>query len=300
MPTATLSHPDFTAFLPALESADTRLREAIEHALRAPGSLTRYHLTEAVARAAGLAPWKRAPLAVAIEFFHLASLLLDDLPSMDDAGTRRGQPCTHRIHGEPAAILAALAFINRAYTLLFEVSSDLPREATARAREVIDQCLGAAGVLKGQSMDLHFAATARDAASVIEVARLKTGSLLRLCLVLPAVMAAADDATVHSLESLSEAWGIAYQIADDLNDVLASSESAGKSTQRDAQLARPNLALTIGVPGAAARLGVEMEHADGAIADLTQSGPAIAATLRPFHEQLRGRFNAARQSLAVA
>ncbi|NJM12209.1 MAG: hypothetical protein HC889_10265 [Synechococcaceae cyanobacterium SM1_2_3] len=77
-----------------------------------------------------------------MEYFHTASLIFDDLPSMDDAEERRGHPCPHKVHGESAAILGALALINRGYALLWKVLSRLPRQRRHRAAELVESCLG--------------------------------------------------------------------------------------------------------------------------------------------------------------
>ncbi|MFH1500013.1 MAG: polyprenyl synthetase family protein, partial [Verrucomicrobiota bacterium] len=97
--------------LPVAADADPRLGAALAQASGNPGKLVRARLVYVGARAHGLEDGPAAALASAIEYFHIASLLFDDLPCMDDAWTRRGLPCAHRLHGEAATVLAALALI---------------------------------------------------------------------------------------------------------------------------------------------------------------------------------------------
>ena len=122
-----------------------------------------------------------------MELFHLASLLLDDLPCMDNADTRRGETCVHVAYGESNAILAALALINRGYLNLWRSFEGSPRDAREEASRLAEDCLGVEGILNGQAMDLNFADYAATERNVARVAEEKTGSLFRLCLMLPAI-----------------------------------------------------------------------------------------------------------------
>lgn len=291
---------DLTSFLPALSESEPHLRAALADALRSTGSLTRVHLTGAVAQAFSLPTWKQRQIGVAVEFLHLASLLLDDLPCMDNAETRRDRPCTHLVHGESGAILAALGLINRAYTLLFETWIGLEPRAALEASALVDDCLGVAGILRGQGLDLSFSSTPQDAATIREVARLKTGALLRLCLELPAVMARASEDERRLLNQLAEAWGLAYQLADDLKDILQSDSDAGKTTRRDALLGRPNLAVAIGSAAAMEELEGRVATAGEILQQLKARGARSWSLVSAFHEKLGGRIAPLMKRQAVA
>lgn len=253
------------------------LRDLLDH----PGSLARAQLAYASMRELGTAIEPALSVAVAVEYFHTASLVFDDLPSMDDAGERRGRPCPHVIHGEAAAVLGALALINRAYGLLWQVLAGLGPERSRRAAALIEECLGAAGLLDGQARDLAFEASHAQADEVLRVAMGKTVPLVRLSLVLPALVAGAADPDLERLEELAVAWGLAYQVLDDFKDLVMSREATGKSTDRDRALGRPNLPGAIGDRRAMARLTGLLAQANRVLSSLESRAPAWRS-LRPL------------------
>jgi len=221
--------------------------------LTSPGALTRLRLGLIAGEALGLPGVTTRPLATSLEYFHTASLLLDDLPCMDDATLRRGRPCAHLVHGEGSTILGALAFINRGYRLAWEAIATAPEARRASAADHIEHCLGCAGILDGQCLDLHFSASDRSPRAVLRVALGKTVALLRLSLLTPALLASASPLEQRLLNRLSVSWGLAYQITDDFCD-QSPVASSGKTPGRDSGRGRPNLVLAVGRPAAAARL----------------------------------------------
>ncbi len=239
---------EFRRLLPLPLDTEPHLLGALRDTLDHPGSLARAQLAFGVASELGMASASARKLALAVEAFHTASLLFDDLPAMDDARERRGFPCPHVVHGEAAAMLAALGLITRAYERLWQVFSKLPPAISMRSGALVAECLGASGALQGQALDLHFRAPPGEtgAREVERVALGKTVSLVRLSLVLPALVAGATEAEIVRLELLSRAWGLAYQGLDDAKDLLLETHEAGKSTARDTLLGRPNLAVALG------------------------------------------------------
>ncbi|ATC64168.1 hypothetical protein CMV30_09480 [Nibricoccus aquaticus] len=253
--------PDASLLLEALRenspghsAVEPHLRAALTDATANPGRLLRARLVFRAALTHGLDETDALTLACAVEYYHLASLLLDDLPCMDNADTRRGRVCTHRIHGDATAILAALALINRAYTLAAFSLSHLPSGLRLRAHATLDAALGTAGILGGQARDLRFATSDRSAREVAAIAAGKTGTLLTLAIYLPALLADPSSAELHHLKALCLYWGLAYQASDDIHDLLSNPATSGKTTGRDRALARPNLALALGIPAARRRL----------------------------------------------
>jgi geranylgeranyl pyrophosphate synthase len=244
----------FTAYLPLPVNLEPHLREALGRVLRNPGSLIRPEIVLDISLGYGLSEIDATDLAIGLEYFHTASLLFDDLPTMDDAVERRGIPCLHVEFGDAGAILAALALINRAYALTWRaVSSSLP-ERQSKALAYVERYLGVGGLLNGQSMDLQYATLPHDRQTTEQIAKGKTVSLIRLTLVLPAILGGASSSEVQILERIALYWGLSYQIVDDLKDVLQSSADAGKTVSRDLSLDRPNVALVIGIDGAVERL----------------------------------------------
>jgi geranylgeranyl pyrophosphate synthase len=240
--------------MPLPAGVEHRLRDSLLYVLAAPGNLARPQIVLHMYAAYGQPIEPAEDLAIALEYFHTASLLLDDLPCMDDAAERRGVPCVHLAFGEAEAVLAALALINRGYALLWKSVADAPRDRQAVGLEYVEQRLGVDGLLNGQSLDLHYAALPHDLRTSERIALGKTVSLIRLALVLPAILGGAPAAELILLERIALFWGLSYQILDDLKDVLETSESSGKTAARDAALDRPNIALILGVPAALERL----------------------------------------------
>jgi len=264
---------------------DPGFEDALRHVLSNPGSLVRPRLVFQMATAYGLEAAYAEDLAVALEYFHTASLLFDDLPCMDNALERRGAPCTHLVFGEDGAILTALALINRAYALAWRAVSAAPRTVQSEALKFIERCLGVGGVLNGQSLDLHYPRLPHSRDTTERIARGKTVSLIELTLVLPAMLGQASAREIQLIERISLFWGLAYQIMDDLKDVLQSSGESGKTAARDALLSRPNIAAVVGVRAAVQRLTRFIDLGDRVLGNLLAMKPDL-----DFLNRLRGEL----------
>jgi geranylgeranyl pyrophosphate synthase len=287
----------FQSHLGSLSGIEPHLEGSIRHALQHPGNMIRAELAYHLARIYDLERDRSEALAIAIEYFHTASLLFDDLPSMDNASQRRGATCVHRSWGEGAAILAALAFINRAYGLLWQSVEGLPGHTQTRALKYVEKHLGVAGLLNGQSQDLHFndlrhkSGTRHQRHQQIAIG--KTVSLIRLPLVLPAMLGGAPPQEVCLFERLSVVWGLCYQILDDLKDVLHAPGEGGKTVARDAELNRPNLALTIGLAASFRRVGRLMKLSDRIVSRLSARSRSLM-----FLDNTRQRFQKEMETLS--
>jgi geranylgeranyl diphosphate synthase, type II len=268
---------------------DPGFRAALLHVLRNPGSMVRPKMVLRVAAAYGLDTDSANNLAIALEYFHTASLVFDDLPSMDDAVERRGAPCVHIEFGQSSAILTALALINRAYALTWQAISNCPKEGQRLVMEYIEKRLGIEGLLNGQSLDLHYSQLPHNRESTERIARGKTVSLIRLTLVLPALLAGAETRELQLLERIAVCWGLAYQILDDLKDVLQCATDTGKTAARDELLDRPNIATAIGVAGAVERLERFMKLGDRTLSRLLVKRPALSF-LSKLRSDLQGEL----------
>ncbi|MBB5352546.1 geranylgeranyl pyrophosphate synthase [Haloferula luteola] len=233
------------------EGVERRLAAALGDLLARPGSLTRAVAAYLVGIEMGVPEAQARAMACGIEYLHTASLVFDDLPAMDDAVTRRSMPALHVLHGEGTAMLAALAMINRGYLLLWQGMNGASLARRERAGEWVDRCLGTVGMIGGQSHDLGDWQGGQSAADVSEVAARKTGDLLRLTLVLPAMIGRASERELQLLDRLALLRGLAYQAADDVKDVVG---GAGKTAGRDEALGRPNLVMAEGFAAAVVRL----------------------------------------------
>lgn len=285
----------FADLLPLGAGLEPRLRAVVADVLGHPGSLARAQLAYGLGVRRGLESGRALKLGVAVEYFHSASLLFDDMPSMDDATERRGRPCPHVVHGEAATILGALALITRGYGLLWEAFGEGSGgigtgERCQAAAALVGECLGIAGILDGQSRDVHFRRDPADPASAETAARIeaaKTVPLVRLALVLPAIVAGESPETVRRLERLAAAWGLAYQILDDFKDSLMDAGETGKTPGRDAGLGRPNLPALTGPRQALVRLARLLGEARGIVGALAiEGGPASWAPLASLQEFL--------------
>jgi geranylgeranyl pyrophosphate synthase len=189
------------------------------------------------------------------------------------------------------AILSALALINRAYFLVWNAANGAAPEEQNEVNKLLDKCLGLNGILNGQALDLKFITTDRSPATVERIALLKTGSLLRLSMILPLIVGNEDPATRQAVGKLSGIWGCIYQLLDDLKDIEWGESASGKTPLRDEALNRPNLALTLGRDKAVDRLRNHLETSRQIIDSLAIPG-RLAAVLEPFQMQLESASEA--------
>lgn len=272
----TVLRDSFFASLPLPPALDPGFEDALRHILSHPGSMVRPRMVQRVASAYGLDPEAAHNVAFALEYFHTASLIFDDLPCMDDAVERRGVPCVHVEFGEASAILSALALINRAYALVWRAVADSPRERRHELMDYVEKRLGVEGLLNGQSLDLHYAKLPHTQETTVRIARGKTVSLIRLTLVLPAMLGGAPAREIQLLERMAACWGLGYQILDDLKDVLQDAAETGKTAARDELLDRPNIARAIGICGAVERLEKLMRIGDRTLRHLLLHRPELS------------------------
>jgi len=224
-------------FLPlAPPQIETKFNEAVEYALFSGGKRLRPVLTLLGAELVGGEPEIIIPAAAAVEFIHTSSLIFDDLPCMDNASERRGKTSLHAHFGEGLSVLVAIGFLNASYGLVFVNHKDSP-ELTRRAHAEIVECVGAAGMLGGQSVDLALAKGAgangflsqkdnsKSEDYIFESIRnLKTSALMRLALRVGAILEGANHVELAHLLCFAELLGDAYQLSDDLIDMAEDRE----------------------------------------------------------------------------
>lgn len=243
----------FTHGMGSMDRVEPRLAAALGDILAHPGSMVRAITAYLVGIEMGAPEEAARAVACGIEYLHTASLVFDDLPAMDDARTRRGVPCPHVAHGEAVAMLAALALINRGYAMIWQGIRRTSSERRELAGDWVDARLGTRGVIGGQAFDLQGWRGEQSPAAVSEVAARKTGDLLRLTLVLPALIGHGTEREIKLLDRIGLLRGLAYQAADDLKDVICNQEDSGKTSGRDQEMGRPNLILAEGFQSALRR-----------------------------------------------
>jgi len=215
-----------------LHGADSRYAEAVRYALFPGGKRLRPALvmlgSELIGGASAETTAEPQRLAAIVEYLHTSSLILDDLPCMDNASTRRGRPCTHLVWGEALSILVSVGLLNAAYGLaLKSTSKDVFFEVRVAA-ELVD-CIGIAGMIAGQAEDL-LSNGERSKGRAGSTYNLKTSALIRLSLRLGALSSGASDRQLSVLSNYSDLLGEAYQLNDDLEDRDEDGEVSSSTT----------------------------------------------------------------------
>jgi geranylgeranyl diphosphate synthase type II len=222
----------------------------LRRALTLPGKRVRGVLLLAAGEAAGCKPEKLADAAAAIEMIHASSLILDDLPAMDDAELRRGAPALHREFGEDLAILTAVGLLNASYGMLARAHAALaPRQWTAQQvlKRVVD-AVGWDGSVGGEAVDLHSEGSALDFDTLEFIHSRKTGALFVAAAAVGAMLGNVSPAALQRIEVFAKNLGLAFQITDDVLDVTGTPEVLGKDVGKDAQ--RLTFVKLAGVEGA--------------------------------------------------
>ena len=223
-------------------SAPPRLIEAMRYAVFSGGARIRPQLCSAVALTCGLsAPELTQAAGVAIELMHCASLVHDDMPAFDNADVRRGKPSVHKAFGEPLALLTGDALIVMAYQVLLNAGRDHPERLIALMQTLSAGVGVPDGIVAGQAWECE------TRADLGQYQRAKTGALFVAATCAGAQSAGADPTPWRAL---GDCLGEAYQVADDIRDVVGEAQALGKPVGQDAQNARPSVAHALGLGGA--------------------------------------------------
>ncbi len=239
--------------LPLAVERPEAVHQAMRYALTSPGKRLRPILTLVVADLFGSGSDRSSrvlDIACGIEMVHACSLILDDLPAMDDAAIRRGRPTVHREFGEAVALLAALALLNRAYALVAEAAHQLPGKRYT-AEDMIHHlaaAIGSHGLIGGQALDLASSPEELDLERLEYIHSHKTGALFMAAGELGAMAADAKRRELELIARYAKNLGLAFQISDDLLDVLSTPEEAGKDVGQDT--AKVTFVKRLGVAGA--------------------------------------------------
>jgi geranylgeranyl pyrophosphate synthase len=216
-------------------SRSPAVEAAVRDSLFAPAKRLRPILSLLVTDVLRGNPDSVLPAACAVEMVHTASLILDDLPCMDDAVLRRGRPTCHVAHGEATAVLAAFALINRAFAILAEGWDGGPDAGTrAEIAGELARAIGQDGMIAGQSLDLLMTDRTIDFATLEFIHSRKTGALFTASAALGAMAARARAAELAAVVAYAKNLGLAFQVVDDLIDVTGGAE-AGKDVGKDAK-----------------------------------------------------------------
>ncbi|MEW5773050.1 MAG: polyprenyl synthetase family protein [Thermodesulfobacteriota bacterium] len=228
------------------KGAPEGLLAAMEYSLLAGGKRMRPALCLAWAELGGLAGDAALPAAAALELVHTYSLVHDDLPAMDNDDLRRGRPTNHKVFGEAAAILAGDGLLTEAFSLILDNPGGLPPERVLRAAAVLARGAGPSGMVGGQAVDMEL--TGKTGVALPELRAMhamKTGALITAACQAGAALSGAGEGFAARAEGYGRAVGVAFQIADDILDVVGDEKTIGKpvgSDQRQGKVTYVSLA----------------------------------------------------------
>ena len=265
-------------FLPPETERPESLHKAMRYSVFAGGKRLRPVLVIAGAEAVGGSAERVMPTACALELIHTYSLVHDDLPAMDNDDFRRGVPTNHKVFGEAMAILAGDALLTLAFRLVADNVG--PGMDAARLRDVladIADAAGHAGMVGGQVADLLSEGRRVSADTVDYIHAHKTGALIRTSLRVGAMLCGATPEQVRALSVAGADLGLAFQIVDDILDVVASSEELGKTAGKDQIQQKATYPAIHGIEPSRARARFLVGEAEEALASFGPRAEPIRA-----------------------
>ena len=209
----------------------SQLFEAMRYSLLAGGKRIRPVLVLEFCRICG-GDWKSAlPFAAAIEMVHTYSLIHDDLPCMDNDDYRRGRLTNHKVYGEAQAILAGDALLTAAFDTI--ASADVDASVAVKIVKILASSAGELGMVGGQVLDIDGENKNLSEDEVYTIHRLKTGALISAACCMGAAAAKADEIKMEAAKAYAQSLGLAFQIRDDMLDILGDAKKLGKATNAD-------------------------------------------------------------------
>lgn len=243
-----------SSLVPPESQPPETIHKAMRYSLFAGGKRIRPILCLEAARAVTCAePGRILDVACSLELIHTYSLIHDDLPALDNDDLRRGRPTSHKVFGEAMAILAGDALLTHAFVVLGAVGDARLVSELATASGTVG------GMIAGQVHDIEGERQPPTAELLERIHRAKTGALLRASVRMGAIYAGATDAQLNALSRYGEHIGLAFQIVDDLLDVLQTSEQLGKTAGKDAEQQKITFPAVYGLD--ASRRMAEQERA---------------------------------------
>ena len=208
------------------------LFEAMRYSLLAGGKRLRPIFVFDFCRMCG-GDWKQAvTFAAAVEMIHTYSLIHDDLPCMDDDDLRRGRPTNHKVYGEATAVLAGDGLLTAAFSYL--ARAPFTAEIRIQAVQILSECAGELGMVGGQVLDMSSDERQCTEQEVLDIQSRKTGALIRAACQLGVLAGGGDQEQLEAAGAYADHLGLAFQIRDDMLDVIGTTEEMGKSVGTDA------------------------------------------------------------------
>lgn len=275
-----------TRYLPSDKGQQHTVAEAMNYSVLAGGKRIRPTMMMEAYKLFGGDRLEIEPFMAAIEMIHSYSLVHDDLPCMDNDELRRGKPTTWKQYGEAMAVLAGDGLLTMAFETAAKAfsMSDAP-DRVGRCIGILAQKAGLNGMLGGQSVDVEMTGKPLTRGQLMFIYELKTSALLEACLMIGAVMAGADDDQVKAMERLGSYIGTAFQIRDDVLDVISSEEELGKPIGSDEENNKTTFVTFEGLEGA----DMEVHHLTENALELLSTLPGDKAFFNDFVRRLEKR-----------
>lgn len=224
----------------------SHLIDAMAYSAKAGGKRIRPKLLMEFMRVAGGDPHNALNFACALEMIHTYSLIHDDLPCMDDDDMRRGKPACHIKYGEATALLAGDALLTDAFSVALS-TENVPFDRVCHAAKVLSECAGSDGMIGGQVIDLKYEEQKAPLEVVLELYRLKTGALLKAAATIGCILAGASNEMIKAACCFAEKIGLAFQIRDDILDIISTADELGKPIGSDAESEKSTYVSLIGL-----------------------------------------------------
>lgn len=238
------------SFLPDAKEGQEEVVQAMEYSLSNGGKRLRPVFVLEFARACGGTRDDCLPFACAIEFVHTYSLIHDDLPCMDNDDMRRGKPSCHKEFSEATALLAGDALLTHAFDIV--ASADLSADKISAAVGLLAQNSGVCGMIGGQVIDLKYESENPTVKQLVNVYRMKTGALISAACLLGCISAGATDEQLAAASKFAYSLGVAFQIQDDILDIVGDESKLGKPVGSDAENNKTTYATLVGIEKAKA------------------------------------------------
>ena len=252
--------------LPRPRGAHGRVQEAMRYAIFAGGKRLRPFLTLQCAQLFDAPRQHALRAAAAIEALHTYSLVHDDLPAMDDDDLRRGRPTTHRQFDEATAILAGDGLLTLAFEILAHPATHPDAARRAELVAALARAAGSDGMVGGQMIDMDAPHRRFTAPEIVDLQRRKTGALFEFSCCAGGILGGASPAELASLKAYARSFGLAFQICDDLIDLLGSADVAGKQVGKDQGQGKATLVGLWGAERARAEAETLARNASAALA----------------------------------
>ncbi|AWN83991.1 polyprenyl synthetase family protein [Lacticaseibacillus paracasei] len=255
--------------------ANPHLRAAMVYSVEAGGKRLRPLLLLSVVAMYDGVIADALPAAAALEYVHTYSLIHDDLPAMDDDDLRRGKPTNHKQFGEALAILAGDALLTDAFAIL---SREYPEKGAACV-QILAEAAGSNGMVGGQVLDMDGENEQYHLETLKRMHEAKTGALIQSAIAMGGLFVTIPETDQTALADFSAAFGLGFQIKDDINDVTKTTAELGKTADKDVIEHKNTFPELLGLDGAIQALQVEIAKAETALNELTVDAAPLAEIL---------------------